>query len=378
MNHKSLLIFLLLCIQSALYGQKNSRTFLFVGTYTDGKPGLGIYVYEFNPETGDLKRVSNTENITNPSFVTISPNGGFLYACTDTKMPNAGSVSGFRIDSTNGRLSFINSQRSGGENPVYLTVHRSNKFLVNGNYTGGTVSVFTMNENGSLNPSTQVIQFVDSSVIKIRQDKSHIHSTVFSPLYDFIFLPDLGADKIRAFKFDSINPKPLLFADNLSVKTVPGSGPRHFTFHPSKPYAYCIEELSGMVSVYSYKQGKLDSSQRIFSYSKTQDSYGGADIHISPDGRFLYASNRGENTVSMFSIDQSNGQLHLLGHQPTFGDHPRNFAIDPDGNFLLVANQLTNNIIVFKIDRKTGLLTKTGKEITVPQPSCLKMRKYGN
>ncbi len=380
MANKLLLTFLLFNVLSIFYAQNNSKTFLFIGTYTEGKTDLGIYIYEFDSKTGDLKFSSNAENMTNPSFLTISPNGKFLYACTDTKMPNKGSVTAFKIDSINGKITLINKQASGGENPVYLTVYKNNKFIVNGNYTEGNVSIFSANEDGSLNPYSQLIQFTDSSINKTRQEKAHIHSTVFSPKNDYIFLPDLGADKIRVYKFDSNNLKPLIPIDDSIVNAVPGSGPRHFTFHPNGKFAYCIEELSGMVSAYSYNNGKLDSIQRIFSYSKTQESYGSSDIHISPDGLFLYASNRWdkENTISIFSINQNTGKLTLVGHQPTFGDHPRNFIIDPTGNFILVANQVTNNIVVFKRNWKSGLLTKTKTEISVPRPSCLQMRKYSN
>lgn len=380
MIYKLLLSFFLFNVFFIACAQNNTKTFLFVGTYTEGKSDLGIYIYEFDSNSGDLKFCSTAENLTNPSFLTISPNGKFLYACTDTKMPNKGSVTAFKIDSVNGRILLINKQASGGENPVYLTVYKNNQYVVNGNYTEGNVSVFKADEDGSLNPYSQLIQFTDSSINKTRQEKAHIHSTIFSPKNDFIFLPDLGADKIRVFKFDSSNSKPLIPFDNYIVNTLRGSGPRHFTFHPNGKFAYCIEELSGYVSAYSYNNGKLDSIQHIFSYSKIQESYGSSDIHISPDGLFLYTSNRWdkENTLSIFSINGDNGKLKLIGHQTTFGDHPRNFVIDPTGNFVLVANQVTNNIVVFKRNWKSGLLTKIKTEIVVPRPSCLQMRKYGN
>lgn len=376
---KKLLIILLTLITYFAFGQK-SKTYLFVGSYTDGKPDKGIYVYEFNDKTGNLKKVSTGDHITNPSFLTLSPNGNFIYACTDTKLPNKGSVSAFKFDSTAGTFTFINKQESGGENPVYLTTSKNNEFVINGNYTEGTVSVFTTNPDGSLNPFEQLIQFKGSSRNAQRQDKAHIHATVFAPDYEYVFFPDLGADKIRVFKFDPQNKEPLKAISNYDYTAVSGSGPRHFTFHPNNTFAYCIEELSGTITSFKYESGKLDSIQRIFSYSKLQAEYGSADIHISPDGLFLYASNRwdNENTISIFSINEANGKLTLIGHQSTYGDHPRNFTIDPTGNFLIVANQVTNNIVVFKRDIKTGLLTKTKKEIKVPSPSCLKMRRYGS
>lgn len=371
--------FLLVILKiNILFSQKATKTLLFIGTYTDGKQDTGIYVYELNSFSGSLKRLATGENLVNPSFLSISPNGKYLYACTESKLPQHGNVSAFKIDSVSGNLTFINKQSCGGENPVYLTIDKSNKNIVDGNYTEGNVTVFKTNPDGSVNPYSQIIQFSDSSINKARQEKAHIHSTVFSPSNDFIFFPDLGADKIRVFKFDTSSTQPLSNTDNNTIKTHLGSGPRHFIFHPNGKYAYCIEELSGTVAVYNYSNGKLDTLQRVFSYSKTQENYGSSDIHISPDGLFLYASNRweNENTISIFSIEKSNGKLKLVGHQSTFGDHPRMFAIDPSGKFLLVANLITNNIVVFKRNLITGLLAKTGYEISIPRPSCLQMRLY--
>lgn len=357
-----------------------SKTYLFVGTYTDGKPDKGIYIFEFNSETGSLKEVFSGQDITNPSFLTLSPAGDYLYACTDTKLPQEGSISAFKIDSVNGSLTFLNKQRSGGENPVYVATSRNNEYVINGNYTEGTVTVFKTNPDGSLNPYSQIIQFHGTGPNARRQDKAHIHAAVFSPDFEYMFFPDLGADRIRVFGFNLQDELPLKSLDNYDYTTEPGSGPRHFTFHPNNNFAYCIEELSGTVTSFSYHSGKLDSIQRIFSYSKLQEEYNSADIHISPDGLFLYASNRwdNENTISIFSINQDDGKLTLIGHQATYGDHPRNFTLDPTGNFLIVANQVTNNIVVFKRNLRTGLLTRVGEEINVPGPACLKMRKYGN
>ena len=356
--------------------QAQVKTLLFAGSYTGGKPDKGIYVFQFDTKTGKLNPVSNAENVINPSFITLSPNGQYLYACSETSLPTEGSISAFKIEA--GKLTFINKQPSGGENPAHLTTDKSGKYVIAGNYSGGSVVVMTTNEDGSLNPYNQLIKFEDSSINKERQEKSHIHQVVFSPQQNFVFLPDLGADKIRAFRFDSKNTKPLVSADDLTVKTTLGSGPRHFTFHPNQKYGYCIEELSGTVSAYSYKNGKLSNFQKIFSCSKIKETYSCADIHISPDGLFLYASNRGdgENTISIFSIDQTNGKLKLLGHESTCGEKPRNFTIDPSGQFLLVANQTTSNVVVFRRNKKTGLLTKLKDEINVPSVSCLQMRIY--
>ncbi len=375
---KNIVFILLSLITQCAVGQK-SKTYLFVGTYTDGISGEGIYVYEFNPKSGHLKKVSSGEGLVNPSFLTISLNGNFIYACTDTKLPHSGSVSAFKFDSTTGSITFINKQNSGGENPVFLTASKNNEIVINANYTEGTVTTFTTNPDGSLNPFGQLIRFEGSGINTRRQDKSHIHAAVFSPDYEYVFFPDLGADKIHVYQFDPNQLEPLISRQDRNYSASPGSGPRHFEFHPNQQFAYCIEELSGTVTAFRYTSGVLDSFQTIFSYSKIQDEFNSADIHISPDGRYLYASNRweNENTISIFSIDIESGRLTLVGHQFTFGDHPRNFTLDPTGNFLIVANQVTNNIVVFKRDIKSGLLKRTGKVIHVPSPSCLKMRVYG-
>ena len=378
MKNRLWLISLLALTLSNVYSQQRALTYLFVGSYTDGRPGRGIYMYEFNTKSGALEKLCAVDNITNPSYITLSPSGQYLYACTDTRMPDSGSVTAFKINRKNGTLTFINRQESGGDNPVYLSVHKNGKWLINANYSGGSVSAFALNADGSIQPYAQTMSFAGKSIRADRQEKPHIHAAVFSPDGDYAFLPDLGSDKIWAFGFDPSKEKPLTLKEEDIVTTVPGSGPRHFTFHPNKHFAYCIEELSGMVSTYSYANGSLKSMQRIFANSYPHDSCCSADIHISPDGRFLYTSNRGEgeNTIAIFSIDQADGMLTLVGHQSTYGDHPRNFTIDPTGKFLLVANMGTGNIVVFKRNMKTGLLSRTKHEIKVPFPSCLQMRTY--
>lgn len=310
--------------------------------------------------------------------MSISKNGKYLYACTETKLDKHGSVSSFKINKKNGQLNFLNKQAAGGRNPVHVTIHKSNKFVVSSNYTDAGIAVFPCNKNGRLKPYTQLLKFKGKSIIKKRQSEAHIHSAIFSPNGKFLFAPDLGADMIRVFKFRPRQPTPLKIMDSLSIKSSAGSGPRHFVFHPLKKHAYCIEELSGTVSSYRYRKCKLELIDSDFSYSKKQETYGSSDIHISPDGKFLYASNRwyDENTISIFEINKKDGTLTFIGHQPTLGDHPRSFVIDPSGSFLLVANQATGNVIVFKRHLKTGLLSKTKSIVQISLPSSLKMRTY--
>jgi 6-phosphogluconolactonase len=350
-------------------------SYLFIGTYTMNDNGSkGIYIYKFGSKKGSLQLVTSTENVVNPSFLEVSPDGKFIYACTETKSENEGTVSAFSFDKKKKEIKFINKQKAGGANPVYVALHKSGKWLVNGNYGGGSVTVFPVNENGSLSPYSQLIQHKGSSVNKERQEKAHVHSTVFSLSGNYLMVPDLGIDKVMSYKFSSGLEQPLV-NDSVYAAALPGSGPRHFTFHPNGKFGYCIEELSGTISVYDSNNARFDSIQRISTYLKdSKPPYSSADIHVSPDGKFLYASNRlSENSIAVFSIHPNTGKLKYLTSQNTLGEVPRNFCIDPSGKFLLVANQGSGTVVVFKRDLKTGLLTETGTLIKIPSPSCLKM-----
>lgn len=350
--------------------------YLFIGTYTTGE-SKGIYVYRFNTGTGKAEWVSNTEGVVNPSYLDIAPDKKHIYAVTETARNNSGSVSAFAFDPSSGQLSFINKQSSGGDNPCYISVNKSNKWVVIGNYSGGNLSVFPVNKDGSLQPFSQSIQHTGKSVNEKRQEAPHVHSTVFSPNQDFLFTPDLGMDKVMIYKFNPDLPRPLEPAKPSFTATEPGSGPRHFIFHPNHKFAYLIEELSGTVVAYQYNKGQLKILQRIAAHPEDyKGTPGSADIHISPDGKFLYASNRGdENNLAIFSVDLKTGKLMSRGYQPTLGKTPRNFMIDPSGKYLLVANQSTNNIVIFERNQQTGLLRETGEQIKVPNPVCLKMMK---
>lgn len=348
--------------------------YLFIGTYTN-TGSKGIYVYRFNASTGKAAWVSNTEGVVNPSYLAIAPTGKYVYAVTETAKENAGSVSAFEFNAVSGRLKYINKHVTGGDNPCYVAIHKNNKWLLTGNYSGGSLAAFRINQDGSLLPFSQLIQHTGKGPNAQRQEKSHVHATVFSPDYKYLFAPDLGLDKVMIYAFKDAEQKPLTPAEPAFAASEPGSGPRHFTFSPHKKYAYLIEELSGTVVVYGYKKGKLNRIQREATHPEDyKGKIGSADIHISPDGKFLYASNRGEeNTITIFSIDKKTGKITLVGYQPTLGKVPRNFIIDPTGKYLLVAHQNTNNIVIFKRDIKTGLLQFTGDELKIPAPVCLQM-----
>lgn len=352
-----------------------AQTFkLLIGTYTN-TGSKGIYVYRFNASTGKADWVSNTDSVSNPSFLTISQNKKFIYAVNETQADTPGRVSAFKYNNISGKLKFINSQVTGGDNPCYVSVTRSNKWVAVANYTSGNLSVFPVNKDGSLKPFSELIQDTGSSTNVERQKEPHVHSAVFSPDEHFLFTPDLGVDKVMIYAVHQ-SAKQLLSPANPSfVKVMSGDGPRHFTFAPDQKFAYLSEELSGSVSVYKYRNGNLKFIQRSLTHAKNyKGDIGTADLHLSPDGKFLYVSNRGdENTITIFSVDTLTGKLTLKGYQSTMGKTPRNFMIDPTGNFLLVANQSTDNIVIFKRNKQSGLIKPTGNEIKIPRPVFLKM-----
>jgi 6-phosphogluconolactonase len=349
---------------------------LFVGTYTN-KGSKGIYVYKFNAANGTAQLISNTDSAANPSYLAIASDGKTVYAANETGGKQPGKVSAYRFDRNTGKLSLINQQETGGDHPCYVSVNKNNTLVMAANYSGGSLAAFTVNKDGSLNPHAQFIQHTGSGANKQRQEKPHVHSAVFSPDENYLFTPDLGQDKVVIYKVTAGAKEPLSPADPAFTAVAPGHGPRHFEFHPNKKFAYLMEEISGTVGAYQYDNGKLTLIQNIATHPESfTGKIGSADIHVSPDGKFVYASNRGEeNNIAIFSVSPATGKLTLKGYQPAMGKTPRNFMIDPTGNYLLVANQDSNNIVIFKRNKATGLLTETGKQIEVSMPVCLKMLK---
>lgn len=350
--------------------------YLLIGTYS-GSKSEGIYVYKFNSATGDNSFVSVVKS-SNPSFLAVSPNQKFVYAVNEnadsTRYTVGGNISAFAFNKTNGTLTEINKQPSGGKHPCYVAIDKTGKWVFAGNYTSGSIGLLHTNKDGSLAALKQIIQHEGSGPNKDRQMGPHVHSTILSADNKYLYVPDLGIDKVMIYAFDKTNGS-LKYTS--AAASLPGNGPRHFEFAPNNKFAYLMEEMSGTVVCYKATNGSLQLQQRISALpADFKGVVGAADIHISPNGKFLYCSNRGDaNSISIFSINAVNGKLTLLGHQSTLGKTPRNFNFDPSGNFLLVANQNTDDIVIFKIDKKTGLLTDTGKRINVVNPVCLKWVK---
>lgn len=370
---KILFLFIAECFAILMHGQpKNSNMLnLLIGTYTTSASNDGIYCYSFDTQTGNVILKSAISGVENPSYLAVSRDGTHVYAVNESR---TGSLSSFIFDKASGILSFQNKVSSGGSGPCYLSVDDKNKFVFAGNYNSGSLAAVSLKEDGSFGAEPQFIKHEGSSIDKGRQTGPHVHCTVLSPDSKYLFATDLGTDKVNIYNFDPANiSQPLSPAGQESVAVKPGSGPRHLIFHPDSKTAYLIHEMGSMITVFDYKNGMLTEKQTITMLApEFKGRVGAADIHVSPDGKFLYASNRGEaNEIVIYSIGKK-GLLTLAGRTSCLGKAPRNFVIDPSGKFLLVANQDSNEIIFFKRDPKTGLIIPTNNKIQVNKPVCLK------
>lgn len=332
---------------------------LFVGTYTNNG-SEGIYKFNFNTETGELTNMTLAAAIENPSYLTISPDKRTLYAVgeVDDYVPNSGAITTYRIKDT--ILEKVNSKPTYGENPCFVGVSANGSVVAVANYTGGNISVFTAQNNGDLQDGPQVLDHKDTNITP------HPHKASF--LNGELFVSDLGMDKV--YKYSNTDGK-FLPSQQPSLSLAEGAGPRHFSFSADGKFLYVINELNSTITIFKEEDGKYNAKQTV---KTTSEDFSGesfcADIHISPDGKFLYGSNRGENTIVIFRINAETGLLELMGREAVKGDWPRNFSLDPSGDFLLVANQRSNNIVVFKRNLDKGTLSFKN-EVNLPSPVCL-------
>jgi 6-phosphogluconolactonase len=372
----SAITFLLLCAPFAIAGAKlHSKYLVYVGTYTD-KGSKGIYAYHLDTAKGDLSLIGLAAATENPSFVVIHPNGHFLYAANELSKyegKDSGAISAFAIDRASGKLTLLNQVPSGGADPCYLSLDKSGKHLLVANYTGGSVSVFPLGSDGKLGNASGFMQHKGSSVNKERQEGPHAHSIDLAADDRFAMVSDLGLDQVLIDRFD--DAKGTLTRGNPPFATVDaGSGPRHFKFHPNQKSAYLISELHNTVTRYAYdaKSGELQVKQTISTLPEDFKGHSeAAEIQISASGKFLYASNRGYDSIAVFRLDPSTGELSRIEIVPSGGKAPRYFTFDPSGSRLLVANQDSSNIVMFNIDPKTGKLTQTGDVTKVDSPVCV-------
>lgn len=363
-------LFAMIFVSLAMMADAQQSYYLLVGSYTSDKPE-GIHVYRFNAQRGFAAPVSKVEGTENASYMVVSPDQKFVYVVNEHR-GKPGEVSAFSFDKTKGELKLINKQPA-GDAPCYITIDSTGKFLVVAEYGSGSIGVYKTNADGSVGPRLQTLQHEGYGIVYERQDKSHVHSVVFSPDQQYLFAADLGNDRLYQYRFDPNATEPLAAVDPAYYTVPDGSGPRHFTFHPNGKTAYLINELIGEVIVYDYANGKLSEVQTITS-AKEGGKYeqGSADIKVSPNAKFLYTSNRGKsNNISIYLLSKE-GKLNKSGEQKV-NAHPRNFVIDPTGKFLLVASKDENTVQIFAINPNFGLLEEAAQKIEVSQPVFLTM-----
>jgi len=364
----------------------SKKIYAYIGTYTqpirfgtgqilNGK-GNGIYRFLFNPETGMLVQDGEVTEAINPSYLTMDKSGRFLYAVNELKEYQgqaSGSVSAYRVDPETHTLTLLNTQPTGGTDPCHVIVNPQNTHVFVSNFMSGSVCVFPIAEDGSLGQKSCFIQHSGSSVNPARQSSPHAHSLIFDEQGQRAFVPDLGIDKLMIYRTDFVGGK-LLTNEVPFFKTQPGAGPRHCVFGGNYRYCYLINELDSSISVLAYNSsdGSFRELQKIPTVPEGSACDNTcADVHISPDGRFLYGSNRGHNSIIAYAVDQKSGQLSYVDITPSGGEIPRNFTIDPTGSYALVCNQDSDNIVAFRINKETGRLSKVS-ETAVPTPVCIK------
>ena len=349
--------------------------FAFIGTYTR-LGSEGVYTLRMNGDTGELTQVSVATGLENPSFVALDPSGEHLYAVSETSgFDGYGGITAFGVNADSGELTQINQVSTGGPGPCHLMIDSTDSLAIVTNYGGGSGAAHLINDDGSVSERTEFIQHEGSSVNPNRQEQAHAHSVNIAPSHSRAYVCDLGMDKVLPCDIALTNGKLSLASE---VDEVAGEGPRHFTFHPSGNYVYVNNELGNTVTVYDLDgEGGLTPKQ---TESTLPDDWEGvshtADIHVSPDGKFVYCSNRGHDSLAIFSIDRSTGEITRIGIAATMGNEPRNFAITPDGAFLLAENQNSDTIVTFKRE-SDGTLTATGSVINVPAPVCLQFLPVG-
>lgn len=366
MKHFSLLIALLLL---GLTGSSAKECLVYFGTYT-GPKSQGIYVARFDSATGKLSEPQLAAEIQNPSFLALHPDRRHLYAAGE--MSRGGTVSVFALDRTSAKLQLLNQQPSGGKGPCHLSVDATGKCVLVANYGSGSIAALPVQTNGQLSAATTTIQHAGSSVNPKRQAGPHAHFICPSPDNRFALTCDLGLDQVLAYKLDPGSAR--LTSSNPPFATLaPGSGPRHLIFSRDGNFVYVINEMGGTITAFSY-DAQTAAMKEIQTVSTLPQAFAAentcAEIALHPSGNFLYGSNRGHDSIAVFSVNQKHGRLSFVEHQASGGRGPRHFAIDPTGRWLLAENQQSDNVVVFSLDPSTGKLKPTGQTISVGSPVC--------
>jgi 6-phosphogluconolactonase len=351
--------------------------FVYIGTYTRRTRREGIYIYRQDLATGQLNPAGVAQVPDSPAFVVLHPTGRYLYAVSEVSSfggEPAGGVKAFSVDAQSGALTLLNQQSSGGPGPCHVSVDKTGRYLLVANYSGGSVAMLPINEDGSLEPASDFHQHQGSGSDPRRQEGPHAHSIWPDPDNRYALVPDLGMDKVMVYKLDLDHGK--LVPNDVPWATLhPGAGPRHLAFHPNGKWVYVINELDSTMTVFSYDapRGVLTEVEHLSTlpaWWKGQSWC--ADVHVHPSGKFVYGSNRGYDSIVVFAIDEATGKLTTVDYAYTVGEYPRNFGLDPSGSYLVAANQNTDNVLVYKIDQATGKLTPTGQILHVAMPVCVK------
>lgn len=344
--------------------------FVYAGSYTDPPAGSGdgISVFQFDSDSGTLTLVQTVSDVVNPSFLAIDSGRRWLYAVNEL---DEGRVSAFARDPRTGRLTFLNSQSSHGAHPCHVSLDSTDRHVLVANYSSGTVAAFPVSDDGRLELASDAVQHVGSGVNPGRQAEPHAHMIAPTPDGRFVIVSDLGLDQLIVYRLEDSTGK---FHAHGSIPAEPGAGPRHFAFAPNGRGLYAINELNSTLTHYDYMPGAGTAHFRQ-TLSSLPDQFKGenscAHVAVSPDGRFVYGSNRGHDSIAIWAIDQTSGELSTVGHELTGGKEPRNFSLDPSGAWLLAANQRSDAIVTFRRDLKSGALTTTGQVTRIGSPVAI-------
>jgi 6-phosphogluconolactonase len=351
---------------------------VYVGTYTGGRgdeKSQGIYLLDLDLRSGELGPPLLAAEAINPSFLAIHPSRKFLYAVSEVGGPPGGAVLGFSVDQASGKLSAINQESSRGDGPCHLVVDKMGKNVLVANYGSGTLACLPIDADGRLSPSSSSIQHQGTGSDPARQEGPHAHSINLDAAGRFAVAADLGLDRVFIYRFDA-EKGTLAASEPPFTRVAPKSGPRHFAFDPAGRFGYVINEMANTITAFAYDRA-IGSLSEIQTISTLPADFRGksytAEVQVHPSGKFVYGSNRGHDSIAIFSAAPDTGKLSLVAIEPTQGKNPRNFAIDPTGAFLLAENGDSNTIVVFRIDPQSGALRPTGQSVRVPKPVCIKM-----
>ncbi|MFD0679122.1 MULTISPECIES: lactonase family protein [unclassified Paenibacillus] len=339
-----------------------------------GKESPGIYIYHFDEEKEELSFIEFVSGLKDPSFMKLSPKHETLYAFSQAEGETVKSAAvAYRIEAGTGKLNLLGQQFTADKSSTHINTDHAEQFLMLVSYSGGTLSLLPLSKDGQIGELCDQVKHEGSSIMPKRQESAHPHSIYTDPSDQFVVVPDLGLDKIMVYRLDRAEGK-LIPHDE--VHLTPGSGPRHMTFHPTLDYAYVIQELSSTLTVLSYDRqaGKLEPVQIVNTLPEQYDGSDNscAEVQVSPCGSFLYGSNRGHDSIVVFSIDPQTGMLTLVDHTSTLGSHPRHFSLTPSGRYLFAANKDSDSVQLFKVDLASGKLTSTGQHISISQPTCVR------